>query len=60
MNESPWLGAYLARRAMRKDRFRAAHLVVCGAASGPLASILGESLTVYYCIDDYASYPRYG
>jgi glycosyltransferase involved in cell wall biosynthesis len=52
-----WLGAYLARRAMRKIGFgrRISWFVV--PHPGPLARQLGESLTVYYCIDDYASYP---
>ena len=52
-----WLGAYLARRAMRKIGFgrRISWFVV--PHPGPLAGQLGESLTVYYCIDDYASYP---
>jgi glycosyltransferase involved in cell wall biosynthesis len=52
-----WLGAYLARRAMRKVHFgrRISWFVV--PHPGPLAKQLGESLTVYYCIDDYASYP---
>ncbi len=51
------LGAYLARRAMRKIGFgrRISWFVV--PHPGPLAKMLGESLTVYYCIDDYASYP---
>jgi glycosyltransferase involved in cell wall biosynthesis len=52
-----WLGAYLARRAMRKIGFgrRISWFVV--PHPGPLAKRLGESMTVYYCIDDYASYP---
>jgi glycosyltransferase involved in cell wall biosynthesis len=52
-----WLGAFLARRAMRKLGFgrRISWFVV--PHPGPLAKRLGESLTVYYCIDDYASYP---
>jgi glycosyltransferase involved in cell wall biosynthesis len=52
-----WLGAYLARRAMRKIGFgrRISWFVV--PHPGPLAKRLGEDLTVYYCIDDYASYP---
>jgi glycosyltransferase involved in cell wall biosynthesis len=51
------LGAFLARRAMRKIGFskRLSWFVV--PHPGPLAKMLGESLTVYYCIDDYASYP---
>jgi len=52
-----WLGAWLARRAMRQIGFgkRISWFVV--PHPGPLAKQLGESLTVYYCIDDYASYP---
>jgi len=52
-----WLGAWLARRAMRKIGFgqRISWFVV--PHPGPLAKRLGERLTVYYCIDDYASYP---
>jgi len=52
-----WLGAWLARRAMRKIGFtkRISWFVV--PHPGPLAGRLGESLTVYYCIDYYASYP---
>jgi glycosyltransferase involved in cell wall biosynthesis len=52
-----WLGAFLARRAMRQIGFgrRISWFVV--PHPGPLAKQLGESLTVYYCIDDYASYP---
>ena len=53
-----WLGAYLARRAMRQLGFgrRISWFVV--PHPGPLAeAVSGESLTVYYCIDDYASYP---
>src|ERR1017187_9801365 len=52
-----WLGAFLARRAMRLLGFgkRISWFVV--PHPGPLAHQLGETLTVYYCIDDYASYP---
>jgi glycosyltransferase involved in cell wall biosynthesis len=52
-----WLGAFLARRAMRQIGFgrRISWFVV--PHPGPLAKQLGETLTVYYCIDDYASYP---
>src|SRR5580698_6356469 len=51
------LGAYLARRAMRKIGFRQRISWFVVPHPGPLAKMLGESLTVYYCIDDYASYP---
>ena len=52
-----WLGAFLARRAMRQLGFgrRISWFVV--PHPGALAKRLGEILTVYYCIDDYASYP---
>ena len=52
-----WLGVFLARRAMRKLGFgrRISWFVV--PHPGPLAKRLGETLAVYYCIDDYASYP---
>jgi glycosyltransferase involved in cell wall biosynthesis len=52
-----WLGGYLALRAMRQLDFgpRISWFVV--PHPGPLAKQLGESLVVYYCIDDYASYP---
>jgi glycosyltransferase involved in cell wall biosynthesis len=52
-----WLGAYLARRAMRQLDIgrRISWFVV--PHSGALAKQLGEDLTVYYCVDDYASHP---
>lgn len=52
-----WLGVFLARRAMRRLGFgrRISWFVV--PHPGELAKRLGEALTVYYCIDDYASYP---
>jgi glycosyltransferase involved in cell wall biosynthesis len=52
-----WLGAWMARRAMRRIGFgkRISWFVV--PHPGPLAGRLGEERTVYYCIDDYASYP---
>src|ERR1700683_3920050 len=52
-----WLGAYLARRAMRQLDFgrRISWFVV--PHPGPLAKQLAESLIFCYCIDDYASYP---
>jgi len=51
------LGAYLARRAMRKIGFGRRISWFAAPHSGPLAKQLGESLTVYYCVDDYASCP---
>jgi glycosyltransferase involved in cell wall biosynthesis len=51
------LGAFLARRAMRKIGFGPHISWFVLPHPGPLAKLLGESLTVYYCIDDYASYP---
>ena len=52
-----WLGAWMARRALRTIGFgkRISWFVV--PHPGPLAKRLNESFTVYYCIDDYASYP---
>jgi glycosyltransferase involved in cell wall biosynthesis len=52
-----WLGAYLARRAMRQLNFGARISWFVVPHPGPLANQLGESLVVYYCIDDYAAYP---
>ncbi len=52
-----WLGAFLARRAMRTLGFRQRISWFVVPHPGPLAKRLGETLTVYYCIDDYASYP---
>jgi glycosyltransferase involved in cell wall biosynthesis len=51
------LAEWLARRAIRLVGFsrRISWFVV--PHPGPLAGRLGESLIVYYCIDDYASYP---
>ncbi len=52
-----WLGVFLARRAMRRLGFKRRISWFVVPHPGPLAKRLGESLTVYYCIDDYASYP---
>jgi len=52
-----WLGIRLARRAIGRMRFNKwiSWFVVPHPAA--MAKRLGEALTVYYCIDDYASYP---
>jgi glycosyltransferase involved in cell wall biosynthesis len=52
-----WLGVFLARRAMRRLGFRQPISWFVVPHPGALAKRLGEALTVYYCIDDYASYP---
>ncbi len=52
-----WLGVFLARRAMRRLGFRQRISWFVVPHPGALAKRLGERLTVYYCIDDYASYP---
>jgi glycosyltransferase involved in cell wall biosynthesis len=51
------LGIFLARRAMRKLGFKQRISWFVVPHPGPLAKRLGETLAVYYCIDDYASYP---
>ena len=50
-------GSYLTRRALRRLRFTRylSWFVVPHPAA--LAKRLGEVLTVYYCIDDYAAHP---
>jgi len=52
-----WLGCFLARRAIAKLGF--GRLVSWFVVPHPavLAKRLGETLTVYYCIDDYAAHP---
>jgi len=52
-----WLGRMLTRRAIRKLGFT--HVVSWFVVPhpGPMAKRLGEILTVYYCIDDYAAHP---
>ena len=52
-----WLGCFLARRAIAKLGF--GRLVSWFVVPHPavLAKRLGEELTVYYCIDDYAAHP---
>ncbi len=52
-----WLGAFLVRRAVRKLGFRKVISWFVVPHPGPLAKHLRETLTVYYCIDDYASFP---
>jgi glycosyltransferase involved in cell wall biosynthesis len=52
-----WLGRYLTRRAIRQAGFRQWVSWFVVPHPGALAKRLGESLTVYYCIDDYAAFP---
>jgi glycosyltransferase involved in cell wall biosynthesis len=52
-----WLGVRLARRAIRRLAFKRLISWFVVPHPAPLAKRLGESLTVYYCIDDYAAYP---
>lgn len=52
-----WAGRWLTRRAIRKIGFRKYLSWFVVPHPGALAKKLGEVLTVYYCIDDYASYP---
>jgi hypothetical protein len=51
------LGAWLTRRALRRIGFRRIVSWFVMPHPGALARHLGESLAVYYCIDDYAAYP---
>lgn len=50
-------GRWLARRAAAKLGFTRRLSWFVTPQPGALARRLGEALTVYYCIDDYASYP---
>lgn len=52
-----WFGGWAVRRALRHAgiRRRVSWFVV--PHPGFLAGTLGESLVVYYCIDDYAAHP---
>jgi glycosyltransferase involved in cell wall biosynthesis len=52
-----WLGAFLTRRAVRKLGFRQLISWFVVPHPGLLAKRLGEVLTVYYCVDDYAGFP---
>jgi glycosyltransferase involved in cell wall biosynthesis len=52
-----WLGALLVRRALRKLSFVRLISWFVVPHPGHLAKRLGEILTVYYCIDDYAAFP---
>ena len=51
------LGVYMLRHALRKLRFHHRLLWFASPDMGPLVGKLGESFSVYYCIDDYASLP---
>ena len=52
-----WLGCFLVRRAIRKLGFRNLISWFVVPHPGALARNLGERLTVYYCIDNYAALP---
>ena len=52
-----WLAQWLARRETRKLGFTSLISWFVTPHPGALAKRLGERLTVYYCIDDYAAYP---
>jgi glycosyltransferase involved in cell wall biosynthesis len=52
-----WLGRFLTRRAIRRLGFAKWVSWFVVPHPGALAKRLGESLTVYYCIDDYAAFP---
>ena len=51
------LGRFLVRRAMRKLGFRNVISWFVVPHPGILAGKLGDRLTVYYCVDDYAAFP---
>lgn len=50
-------GRFLVRRAVRQLGFRNTISWFVVPHPGLLARTLGESLTVYYCTDDYAAFP---
>lgn len=52
-----WLAEWLTRREVRRLGFTNLLAWFVIPHPGALAKRLGERLTVYYCIDDYASYP---
>jgi glycosyltransferase involved in cell wall biosynthesis len=52
-----WAGQFLVRRALRRLGFKRYLSWFVVPHPGALAKRLGENLTVYYCIDDYASHP---
>ncbi len=52
-----WAAQVLTRRELRKLGFRNLLTWFVTPHPGALAKRLGERLTVYYCIDDYAAYP---
>src|SRR4051794_24592785 len=51
------LAEWLARREIRRLGFKRIVSWFVTPHPGALAGHLGESLIVYYCIDDYAAYP---
>jgi glycosyltransferase involved in cell wall biosynthesis len=51
------LGQYLVRRALKHLGFRKTLSWFVVPHPGELAKRLGEHLTIYYCIDDYAAFP---
>jgi glycosyltransferase involved in cell wall biosynthesis len=52
-----WAAEWLTRREVRKLGFAKVLSWFVTPHPGALAKRLGESLTVYYCIDDYAAWP---
>ncbi len=51
------LGGYLVRRAIRHLGFKRIVSWFLVAHAGPLAGRLSEDLAVYYCTDDYSTFP---
>src|SRR3546814_4966946 len=52
-----WFGQFAVRRAMRSIGLAECISWFVVPHPGFLANRLGESLSVYYCIDDYAAHP---
>lgn len=52
-----WFGGWAVRRALRHAGIRRRISWFVVPHPGFLAGTLGESLVVYYCIDDYAAHP---
>src|SRR3546814_9985763 len=52
-----WCGQFAVRRAMRAIGLTECISWFVVPHPGFLANRLGESLSVYYCIDDYAAHP---
>src|SRR3546814_1830100 len=52
-----WFGQFAVRRAMRAIGLAECISWFVVPHPGFLANRLGESLSVYYCIDDYAAHP---